>query len=441
MPDNSADASRISLPQLSGPQQRAGLLGLRRRFDQAVLRVCARLIAPTATGRLSLTLPSGANTVIDGAKPGTDAHLVLHNYGVFWRSIRRGSIGFAESMIEGETDSTNLVALFGYFIENKETLRQAGRGKFRVRREDRVYHRSRSNTRDGSRANIAAHYDLGNAFYRLWLDASMTYSSALYPQPTLSLELAQQAKCDRILDALELTPGQRLLEIGCGWGHFAMSAARRGVQVTGLTLSREQLAEAEALSARSGLAAATGFRLEDYRDTTGSYDRIASIEMIEAVGEENWPQYFATLHDRLTPGGVAVLQAITIDDAIYDTYRAKADFIQRYIFPGGALPTHALIEQHAHAAGLTFETVQLFGQSYALTLAEWRRSFHTAWPEIARLGFDERFRRMWDYYLAYCQAGFERGTCDVGIYRFRKPINASATAEHPLNAPSKASGL
>jgi cyclopropane-fatty-acyl-phospholipid synthase len=441
MPDHSADATRLSLPQLSGPQHRSGPLGLRRRFDQAVLRICSRLIAPTATGRLCLTLPSGASTLIEGAMPGTDGHLVLHNYGVFWRSIRRGSIGFAESMIEGEIDSTNLIALFGYFIENKETLRQAGRGKFRVRREDRVYHRSRSNTRDGSRANIAAHYDLGNAFYRLWLDSSMTYSSALYPHPALSLEMAQQAKCDRILDALELTPGQRLLEIGCGWGNFALRAASRGVHVTGLTLSREQLAEAVALNARSGHTADTVFRLEDYRDTRGTYDRIASIEMIEAVGEENWPHYFATLHDRLKPGGIAVLQAITIDDAIYDTYRAKADFIQRYIFPGGVLPTHTLMEQHARAAGLTFETVQLFGPSYARTLADWRRNFHAAWPEITKLGFDERFRRMWDYYLAYCEAGFERGTCDVGIYRLRKPVSATPPSECPPNGPSKVSGL
>jgi cyclopropane-fatty-acyl-phospholipid synthase len=301
-----------------------------------------------------------------------------------------------------------------------------------------VYHRSRSNTRAGSRANISAHYDLGNAFYRLWLDPSMTYSSALYASPHQSLETAQHAKCDRILDALELQSGQRLLEIGCGWGHFAMRAAERGAQVTGLTLSQEQLQEAQSLAERSGQNERTEFRLQDYRDTTETYDRIASVEMIEAVGEENWPDYFKTLHDRLTAGGTAVLQAITIDEAIYDTYRAKADFIQRYIFPGGTLPTHALIEQHAQAAGLTFETVELFGASYAKTLAEWRRNFHAAWPEIAKLGFDERFKRMWDYYLAYCEAGFERGTCDVGIYRLRK--SHSSTTASPQAQPTEASG-
>jgi cyclopropane-fatty-acyl-phospholipid synthase len=427
MPDNSADATRLSITQ-----HRSGPLGLWRRFDQAVLRICARLIAPTATGRLHLTLPSGASTLIAGTTSGTDAQLTLHNYGVFWRSVRRGSIGFAESMIEGETHSNNLVALFGYFIENKKTLHRAGRGKFRVRSNDNAYHQSRTNTRDGSRANIAAHYDLGNAFYRLWLDASMTYSSALYTQPELSLEAAQQAKCDRILDALELAPGHRLLEIGCGWGNFAVRAAGRGTHVTGLTLSREQLTEATALGQRSGHATNAAFKLEDYRDTTGTYDRIASIEMIEAVGEENWPHYFATLHDRLAPGGIAVLQAITIDGAIYDVYRAKADFIQRYIFPGGVLPTRALMAQHAEAAGLEFETVEMFGNSYARTLAEWRQNFHTAWSSIAALGFDERFQRMWDYYLAYCEAGFERGSCDVGIYRLRKPVTSNATAKLSL---------
>jgi cyclopropane-fatty-acyl-phospholipid synthase len=423
MPDKSADATRLPIPQ-----RRSNRSGLRRRFDEAVLRICARLIAPTATGQLHLTLPSGANMLIQGAKPGTDAQLALHSYGVFWRSIQRGSIGFAESMIEGETDSGSLVALFGYFIENKETLRRAGRGKFRVRQHDKAYHRSRTNTRDGSRANIAAHYDLGNAFYRLWLDPSMSYSSALYGRHDQSLETAQQAKCDCILDALDLRPGDRLLEIGCGWGNFAVRAAGRGVHVAGLTLSREQLAEAKALSGRSGHAANTEFRLEDYRDTAGTYDRIASIEMIEAVGEENWPHYFATLRDRLAPGGIAVLQAITIDEAIYDTYRAKADFIQRYIFPGGVLPTRMLMEQHALAAGLEFEPVLMFGASYARTLAEWRRNFQAAWPSITALGFDERFRRMWDYYLAYCEAGFERGTCDVGLYRLRKPAMPPAPA-------------
>jgi cyclopropane-fatty-acyl-phospholipid synthase len=435
MPDNSAEATRLSFPQ-----GRSGPLGLKRRFDQVILRICNRLIAPTATGRLHLTLPSGASSLIVGAKPGTDAQLALQTYGVFWRSIRRGSIGFAESMIEGETDSTNLVALFGYFIDNKKTLHQAGRGKFRVRREDKVYHRSRSNTRAGSRANISAHYDLGNAFYRLWLDPSMTYSSALYAGSHQSLEAAQHAKCDRILDALELQRGQRLLEIGCGWGNFAMRAAGRGVQVTGLTLSQEQLSESQSLALRAGKNADTEFRLQDYRDTTGTYDRIASVEMIEAVGEENWPDYFKTLHDRLAEGGTAVLQAITIDDAIYDTYRAKADFIQRYIFPGGTLPTRALIEQHAQTAGLTFETVEMFGASYARTLAEWRRNFHAAWPEIAKLGFDTRFKRMWDYYLAYCEAGFERGTCDVGIYRLRRPLTPSSAAMSPDVKPLEASG-
>jgi cyclopropane-fatty-acyl-phospholipid synthase len=394
---------------------------LHRRVDDAILRVCDRLLSTNSSGRLHLTLPSGASALIDGAKPGTQAHLTLRSYRPFWQSVRRGSIGFAESAIDGDLESQDLVALFAYFIDNKAALKQAGRGKFRVRQHDNAYHRSRNNTRDGSRRNIAAHYDLGNEFYRHWLDPSLTYSSAYYATPNLSLEAAQQAKYDLVLEAADLQAGHRVLEIGCGWGSFAVRAAARGAHVTGLTLSREQLQEAQLVLARQGYSACTDIKLLDYRDATGSYDRIVSIEMFEAVGEEHWPHYFSTISDRLVPGGVAAIQAITIDERIYDTYRSKADFIQRYIFPGGMLATTQLMEQHARASGLSFETVRTFGDSYATTAAEWRRRFNAAWPSVKALGFDERFRRMWDYYLAYCEAGFERGTIDVGIYRLRKP--------------------
>ena len=406
---------------IAARQRQSGRSRLHRRFDDAILRICRRLLASSSTGRLHLTLPSGANAWIDGAKPGAHAHLALRSYRAFWRSLRRGSIGFAESAIDGDLESHDLVALFAYFIDNREQLTRAGRNKFRVRRRDHAYHRSRANTRAGSRRNIAAHYDLGNEFYRLWLDPSLTYSSAFYASPGLSLEAAQQAKYDLIIDAADLETGQRVLEIGCGWGGFAARAAARGAHVTGLTLSHEQLREAQAMLDRHGHAARAAIQLLDYRDATGCYDRIVSIEMIEAVGEEHWPHYFSTIRDRLAPGGVAVLQAITIDEQLYDSYRRKADFIQRYIFPGGMLPTPGLMERHARASGLSFESVRTFGASYAITAAEWRRRFNAAWPGIRALGFDERFRRMWDYYLAYCEAGFERGTVTVGIYRLRKP--------------------
>ena len=417
MQNETAPASLASSP---GQASKARLrVHLQKQFDAVVLWTCDKLVGRRADGRLHLTLPSGASAVI-GNRPGVEASLTLLSYGVFWKSLRRGSIGFADSVIAGECESSDLPALFRYFIDNKSTLHTAGRGYFRVRKPDRAFHAQRANTHDGSARNIAAHYDLGNAFYRLWLDASMTYSSGIYVQPDVTLEAAQQAKIARVLAALELQAGHRLLEIGCGWGALTAAAAQQGAIVTGLTLSREQFQASVERLRSLDLHGALDIRIEDYRDAAGTFDRIASIEMIEAVGEENWPRYFATLYDRLAPGGTAVLQAITIDAALYETYRRKADFIQRYIFPGGMLPTEGLMQQHAHAAGLTFERVETFAASYVLTLIEWRRRFHAAWPQIQALGFDERFRRTWDYYLAYCQAGFERGTIDVGIYRLRK---------------------
>ena len=353
-----------------------------------------------------------------------EADLSLCSYRAFWRTLRRGPIGFADAYVDGEIESDDLVSLFRFFVDNRMRLHRAGRGRFQVHAEDRSFHRTRANTREGSRANIAAHYDLGNDFYRLWLDPSLTYSSGLYTSPDQTLEDAQSAKYETVLTALDLATGQHVLEIGCGWGAFACRAAERGAHVTGLTLSREQQSAAREVASARGLDGRINLRLEDYRDVDGVYDRIVSIEMIEAVGEENWPRYFATLRDRLAPGGTIVLQAITIDEALFDNYRSRADFIQRYIFPGGLLPTHSRIVQHARAAGLDVERLHAFGPSYARTLVAWRQRFQANWPAIRALGFDERFRRMWNYYLDYCQAGFEHGTVDVGIYRLR-PIGAS----------------
>jgi cyclopropane-fatty-acyl-phospholipid synthase len=391
------------------------------RFDEAVLRFCARLLGSSIKGCLRLTLPSGASVTLGSAMASDSVTpLLLNTYAAFWRSLRRGSIGFAESYLAGEIDSDDLVALFRFFIDNRMRIKRFACGSFRVHGRDRAFHHGRANTRDGSRANVSAHYGLGNEFYRLWLDSSLTYSSALYKGPDLSLEAAQQAKYAFIFDAIDLTSDHHLLEIGCGWGAFARQAATRGARVTGLTLSREQLTAARDMMRAQGLEMRVDLRLEDYRDAAGIYDRIVSIEMIEAVGEENWSRYFSTLRDRLAPGGIVVLQAITIEERLFDSYRSKVDFIQRYIFPGGMLPTRPLITQYARAAGFDVELLQAHGLSYARTLAEWRRRFHMNWPSIRALGFDERFRRMWDYYLAYCQAGFEGGTVDVGIYRLRQ---------------------
>lgn len=397
-----------------------GPLGLRGMRDALILRAAARMMRRVGHGRIRLQLPSGRFSVL-GSGPGVEATIDIRSLAVFWRAVRRASIGLGESYMCGEFETRDLGDLFRFFLDNQPHLVRAGRGLFSVRLLDRVAHWRRANTRAGSRRNIAAHYDLGNDFYASWLDAGMTYSSALYRGPATTLEEAQAAKIAAVLDVIDPKPGAALLEIGCGWGSFAEAAARRGCHVTGITLSREQRQLAEHRLEGAGLAGRTDIRLQDYRDVEGEFDHIASIEMIEAVGADNWARYFATVRDRLRPGGTAVIQAITIDAARFERYRAKPDFIQAYIFPGGMLPTVAAMRENAMAAGLAFEPVERFGDSYALTLREWRQRFERAWPAISALGFDERFRRMWVYYLTYCEVAFEHGAIDVGLYRLEKP--------------------
>jgi cyclopropane-fatty-acyl-phospholipid synthase len=404
---------------------RSPLAPARLLRDRVLLRLCAAATRNVDRGRLRLTLPSGASMVI-GRGGTTEAHLVLNNFAVFSKGIRRGTIGFAEAYMNGDIDSPAIGDVLRFFVDNKAGLNQSGRGFFRVRRPDMHFHRRRANNRVGAKQNIAAHYDLGNDFYAAWLDPGMTYSSARFGAPEMDLQAAQAEKYRLILAGLDLQPGHSLLEIGCGWGGFAEAAARAGSKVTGITISAEQLAYAQRRLADAGLADRCDLRFEDYRDTTGTFDRIASIEMIEAVGEEHWPSYFATVAARLKPGGVAMIQAITIAPASFESYRAKADFIQRYIFPGGMLPTEAIMAAQAEKAGLTFEAVDRFGADYAHTLRTWRRSFEQAWPKIARLGFDERFRRMWLYYYIYCEVGFDRGVTTVGHYRLVKPATIRA---------------
>jgi cyclopropane-fatty-acyl-phospholipid synthase len=336
---------------------------------------------------------------------------------MFWRLALHGDLGAAESYIAGEWSSPDLDALLKLALLNAAALPQAGL----VRVLPRLRHELNRNTRRGSRRNIAAHYDLGNAFYSHWLDAGMNYSSGLYLSPAQTLEEAQQAKADRVSQLLELSGGETVLEIGCGWGALAERLIERHrCRVTGITLSARQLEYANQRLRERGLCRYGDLRLQDYRDVQGSYDRIVSIEMMEAVGAAYWPAYFKQVRDRLRPGGVAVLQVITIDEARYEAYRRQPDFIQQYIFPGGMLPTVEIVGREAESAGIELVRREMFGESYALSLAEWQRRFQTAWPSIAPLGFDARFKRMWEYYLAYCQAGFEAGAVSVGFYQFRK---------------------
>lgn len=339
-----------------------------------------------------------------------------------WTLARRvllaGDLGFAESYGRGEWDSPDLTTLLRLLGTNRPI-----RGNWRhpLLLGALLRHRFNRNSRRGARRNIHAHYDLGNAFYASWLDGSLTYSSALWSDGAKDLDAAQAAKYRRLAEAADLRPGQSVLEIGCGWGGFALFAAREiGCRVTGLTISQGQYAAAQARVAEAGLTDRVTIALRDYRDERGRYDRIVSIEMIEAVGEAYWPTFFAQLRDRLVGGGRVGLQAITIDEAEFPRYRRGVDFIRHAIFPGGLLPTATILREEAWRHGLTVMDEHAFGMDYARTLALWRERFRVAALAIAAQGFDERFRRLWDYYLAYCEAGFRLGRTDVRQMVFRK---------------------
>ena len=370
-----------------------------------------RVLRHLDSGRLTVVLPSGARVEHRGSRAGPDAEIMLHNGRALRRILTAGDVGFAEGYIAGDWSSPDPVALISLLAENVARLQKTMDGFWAVRLLNHARHLFRRNSRSGSRRNIAFHYDLGNDFYRRWLDESMTYSSACAVAPDETLEQAQHAKLDRIANLLDLSGEERVLEIGCGWGALAAHLGPRSGSVTGITLSREQLAFAQA----RGIANAD-LRLQDYRDVSETFDRIVSIEMLEAVGEAYWPAYFERLRACLKPGGTAVLQVITMREDRFEQYRTGSDFIQHYVFPGGMLPTRRIVEERAVEAGLSVASVETFRDGYAATLAEWRRRFESAWPQIATLGFDPTFKRLWTYYLSYCEAGFRTGTIDVGLY-------------------------
>lgn len=388
----------------------------------AVRRACERI----RHGQLDLTMPDGSTMVLGGALPGPRAALQLHRWRPVLRLALEGDLGLAFSYRDGDWSTPDLTALLSFGLANESALKSQGRARGPARWLGLLLHRANANTRRRSRDNISAHYDLGNRFYEQWLDDSMLYSSALYetdtPDAAPTLEAAQQRRLDRIVSLLDAKPGQRVLEIGCGWGTLAATLAQRcEADVVGLTLSTEQLAFAQERARQWQVADRVDLRLQDYRDVEGQFDRIVSIEMIEAVGESYWPVYFQTLKDRLKPGGSAVLQAITIDEAHFEAYRSSPDFIQRCIFPGGMLPTPERMAEQARRVGLTFTTEVRFGRDYARTLADWRQRFLAQWPSIEALGFDLPFKRVWEYYLCYCEAGFLAGRVDVGLYRLERP--------------------
>lgn len=372
-------------------------------------------------GSLALTTPDGETHVFEGTEPGTRADLHMLDWQVASELLRSADIAMGECYRDGRLKSSDWTALLIFFVENAKALEEVFYGSRLTVLYYRLLHWLRSNSKRQARKNIAAHYDLSNDFYRLWLDPTMTYSSGIGVSGR-DMEAAQLAKYDRILDLLAPRPGDHILEIGCGWGGFAERAAQtRGVKVTGITLSEAQLAYAQDRMQRAGLGDQVSLRLVDYRDVREQYDHIVSIEMFEAVGEQYWEAYFRQVHACLKPGAAAVVQAITIDEEAFEAYRTSSDFIREYIFPGGMLAPVPRFRADAARAGLHTEEPFLFGLDYADTLKVWRDRIHEVEAEVRSLGFDEKFLRLWRFYLCYCEAGFRTGRTNVMQIKLSRP--------------------
>jgi cyclopropane-fatty-acyl-phospholipid synthase len=394
--------------------------------DQPEETVLHRILGGLHRGRLEISLPSGSRHVLSekrgDAKENSDGptlHASLHllSYKALRRMIRSRSIGFAEGYIEGDWHTPDLPKLMELMVCNMDALEARLSNSAPALAWNRLRHLFRTNTKVGSRRNIAYHYDLGNDFYIKWLDESMTYSSGLFDSENQTLADAQRNKYQKLADELDLQSHHRVLEIGCGWGGFAEFAARNyGCHVTCLTLSREQLDFARERIDRAGLSSLVELRLQDYREVSGQFDRIVSIEMFEAVGESHWAGYFEQLRRCLKPEGRAGLQIITISNERFEGYRSDPDFIQKYVFPGGMLPSPEKLHKQISSAGLNLASEMTFAESYARTLKIWREAFLENTPSISGLGHGQKFRRMWEYYLCYCEAGFRHGTVDVGHY-------------------------
>ncbi|ROQ89407.1 cyclopropane-fatty-acyl-phospholipid synthase [Delftia acidovorans] len=405
------------------------------RRTPARARRVLNLLERLPHGQLDLEQPDGRLLHLPRPPSGAaDAHCVLHDWQALERTLKSGDIGLAEGYIAGEWDSPDLAALLRLCMANRDHVQSLVYGSWWGRLGYRLRHLLQRNTRAGSARNIHAHYDLGNDFYRLWLDPGMSYSAAWFQGRTgqalrnADLQEAQQAKLRRTLDEVRLQPGQRLLEIGCGWGGLAEAAAQEfGARVTGVTLSREQLVWGQQRMQQAGLADAVELRYQDYRDLPARhagepFDAIVSIEMFEAVGREYWRGYFQTLRDCLKPGGLACIQTITLREDLFARYLRSTDFIQQYIFPGGLLPSIPAFEQEARRAGLVVEGRMAFGRDYAETLRRWRQAFDHNLDAVRAQGFDERFVRIWTFYLAYCEAAFDTGNTDVVQFTLRKPL-------------------
>ncbi len=414
MTRSTASSTTAANPSLALPQH-----------APAAARAVLRLLAQLKIGTLDLQLPDGEQLRLgSGAESEPRAALRLLDWSVCSRSLKSGDIGFAESFIDGGWTSPDLVALLELFIANRDAIEAVIYGTWWGSLAYRLKHLLHRNSRRGSRKNIHAHYDIGNPFYRLWLDETMNYSSALFEgDTTRPTAEAQLAKVRRALRECEVGPGQRVLEIGCGWGALAEAATQEfGAHLTGLTLSDEQLVFARQRLQALGLQSQADLRLQDYRDVPeAGFDAVVSIEMFEAVGREYWGGFFATLRDKLKSGGRACIQTITIRDDLFQRYVHGTDFIQQYIFPGGLLPSAETFRAEAKNAGLQVVNELAFGADYAETLRRWRVQFLARDPQVRQLGFDTRFMRIWEFYLAYCQAAFATGNTNVVQFTLAKP--------------------
>lgn len=380
------------------------------RYFAAVFELASKI----NRGQLDFELPDGRVFRAQGAHTGPIAHLKIHHPDTFSRLMREGELGFSESYMDGDWSTPDLQAFMDLLRADNDVLFDGFPGAGLVRYYERMRHWMNRNTVGQAKKNISYHYDLGNAFYALWLDDTMTYSSALFAPDQHDLKIAQLAKYQSIIEHLGVKRGDHILEIGCGWGGFAHYAAGTcGVNVTGLTISQEQLSFARQYIDRNELSDLVNFKLQDYRDEETQYDGIVSIEMFEAVGEKYWPVYFDTVHRCLKPTAKATLQIITVHEDRFAQYRKGVDFIQKFIFPGGMLPSPSALKTQIQNAGLQVEHIHDFGESYSETLRDWYTRFNARWPDVKALGFDERFQRMWNFYLTSCAAAFHSGNCDV----------------------------
>ncbi|SFK60391.1 SAM-dependent methyltransferase [Shimia haliotis] len=388
------------------------------RYFPAVYEIAKK----TQHGRIDFVLSDGRRFRAEGSQPGPVCEMHVHNADTFARLMREGELGFCEAYLDGWWSTPDLQAFCDFLRADNDDVYDGFPGMAFVRIYERMRHWMNRNSKSQAKKNISYHYDLGNEFYGLWLDDTMTYSSAIFDTGQESMEAAQTAKYASMVDQMGVTRGDHVLEIGCGWGGFAEYAAKeRGLRVTGLTISEEQLKYAQERIDKAGLSDLVDFKLQDYRDETATYDGIASIEMFEAVGEKYWPVYFETVRERLKPGKNATLQIITIANKRFESYRKEVDFIQKYIFPGGMLPSPEALRREVEKAGMTVEKSIEFGESYSQTLRRWFDTFNAKWDQIQPMGFDIRFQRMWNFYLTSCAAAFHSGSCDVTQITISRP--------------------